>query len=660
MAFNSLILPYNQILEVEECEPISSPTSTSFEDQKTVPYYLHSSLYKSYNFQIQFFQKKNKSSPSSLEAKQIFLEDTSRENTSLNYQKEINTNLNPFQNNIKIDSNKKIISSLRQFSQVNELNSLKLTCKKPFEIAEDRDKNSYPESRYNCNNNIINTNNGPKINPVEEDSKFDSFIEEMNHEEYNNNIINNEEEVGTNFLNKRKIPKIEPRINEINNNTISNYRYTNPNPNIKNGIYQKKRIQNSCYFDKKDKNNDNISTFSIKRDSIRTYNFAESKAKNRPLILNLNSKKKINVHIKINLFKMILKNDGLFYLLRFLDYSDIINLYKARNKKLCILINTAIANAYYFNVKECLLKYNNIIELLKCNIIQSKIKSTLKIDFVLNIRFIHLKNDNMNKNKKIKLGDKDNNFTEPLYFHFRYIYNYFQKGKKKKELITKEEYEKLSNKPKMFDYYTFDLYPEKSEGNNLASKSIYISKELSLFQKDGNNIVSIQPILPFSINDKGIINLELYTATNGFVDPDSIKIIIKSYNIKNHINKLSERNINNPRKCEWENLCFHWKDINLYLYHKTIISLVNRLFLPFFEIKKICFENTGIYIFKVYLKAIKSGMIDKKNKFEIKIKIKDKGDYIENEIRKNNLIFERRDMFELNVGDQLLYYFSLK
>jgi hypothetical protein len=387
---------------------------------------------------------------------------------------------------------------------------------------------------------------------------------------------------------------------------------------------------------------------------------AESKAKNRPLILNLNSKRKINVHIKINQFKKILKNDGLFHLLRFLDYSDINSLYKARNKKLFILINTALTNAYYFNVKEYLLKYNNIIELLKCKIIQSKIRSSLKIDFILNIRFIHLKNDNMNKNRKIKLADKCNNFNEPLYFQFRYIYNYFQKGKKRKELITKEEYEKLNNKPKMFDYYTFDLYPEKSENNNLTNKSIYISKELTLFEKDGNNIVSIQPILPFSINDKGIINLELYTANNGFVDPDSIKIIIKSYNIKNHINKLSERNINNPRICDCENLCYHWKDISLYLYHKTIINIVKRLFEPFFEIKKICFENTGIYIFKVYLLAIKSGVIDKKNKFEIKIKIKNKDDYIENEIRKNNLIFERRDMFEINVGDQLLYYFSVK
>ena len=239
MAFNSLILPYNKILEVEECEPISSPSSTSFEDQKTVPYYLHSSLYKSYNFQIQFFHKKNKSSPSSLESNQLFLEDTSRENTLLNYQKEININLNPFQNNIKIERNNKNIISQRSLSQANELNSLKLTSKNPFKRAEDLDKNSISKNRYNFNNNL-NIETGLKISQVEEDSKFDSLMEEMNNEEYNNNIVNNEEEVGTNFVNKRKIPKIEPRINEISNSSISNYRYTNPIPNNKKGIYQKK------------------------------------------------------------------------------------------------------------------------------------------------------------------------------------------------------------------------------------------------------------------------------------------------------------------------------------------------------------------------------------------------------------------------------------
>ena len=60
------------------------------------------------------------------------------------------------------------------------------------------------------------------------------------------------------------------------------------------------------------------------------------------------------------------------------------------------------------------------------------------------------------------------------------------------------------------------------------------------------------------------------------------------------------------------------------------------------------------------LLAVKSGVINDKNKIEIKIRIKDKTDYVENEIRKNNLLFERRDIFEIRVGESLLYYFSMK
>ena len=84
------------------------------------------------------------------------------------------------------------------------------------------------------------------------------------------------------------------------------------------------------------------------------------------------------------------------------------------------------------------------------------------------------------------------------------------------------------------------------------------------------------------------------------------------------------------------------------------------MFEPYFEINNIFFGNIGVFIFKVFLTAVKSGEIDDKKKLEIKVKIKEKIDYIENEIRKNNLLFERRDIFEIRVGETLLYYFSLK
>ena len=83
-------------------------------------------------------------------------------------------------------------------------------------------------------------------------------------------------------------------------------------------------------------------------------------------------------------------------------------------------------------------------------------------------------------------------------------------------------------------------------------------------------------------------------------------------------------------------------------------------FSHFFRIIEICFDNIGVYIFKVRLKAMKVGELKDKRSIGIKIKIKEKNQYIENEIRKNYLLFERRDVFEIRVGDELIYYFYLK
>ena len=477
MALNSLLLPYNKISEVEECKPISSPSSTIIDKQKSVPDLLCSSLYKSYNFQIELPNKKFKSSPSSI-GSHNFHDNVLSENenfSSYNKNEIKKLNFDQDKNMFKfINDYKDFPSSERESYQTNKLNSPRPNLKNPFQRANDisntdesnyKDKNvsGFEDSEKNINiNNIYNTfNKNPKINPVKEDKQLDSFFEEISHMENKIKSINTDDKDSIKTFNKREIPEIIPKVNEINR--ISNIslpnnlkpRISNPNPFV-NRIYRKKKISDSRLIGKKSKN------IEKPRDSSKTEDFHEIKAKNRQLILNTRPV----IHLKIKQLQKIVKNDSLFYLLRFLDYFDIINLYKARNKQLCILLNTALANAYYFSIKEALLKYNNIIELLKCTIVQSKIKDALKIDFVISIRFINDKNENKCK-RKIKLRGEDNKFVDPLYFQFCYIYNYFQKVKNKKELITKEEYESLIKRLKMYDYYTFDLYPEQNKNNNI-------------------------------------------------------------------------------------------------------------------------------------------------------------------------------------------------
>jgi hypothetical protein len=694
MALNTIILPYNKISEVEECEPVSSPSSTSFEERKSVPDFnlLRTPFFHSYNLAIELSNKKCKSNPSSFDSHRLhrlFFGHNNNENISMHSQKEQtnlkNLNINQEKNKknyenqlndsnyekplIHINNNNSSRTNKNPFQRANNIDNIddnsSESSENPFSKANLRKKNRESEviDKHKLYKIYGNYTTNPKINPVKEDKQIDSFIED-------NSVINNQiksintEDKNNSFLN-RELPKIKIKINESSKINISPsfiYRNSNPNPIIRNGIYFKKKISDSSTaFGKKSKIEDNSINSFKDRDSIKTEN-REIKAKKRPLILNANLRKKKIENLKISQFQKIMKNDGLFYILRFLDYFDIINLFQARNKQLCTLINTSLANMYYPYIKDSLMKYSNIIELLKCTIVQSKIKEALKIDFILNIRFINNKKNKNYDKFKIKLGGPNHKFIEPIYLQFGYIYNYFQKVKNKKDLITKEEYENQIKRLKLYDYYAFDLYPEETKYNNNILKSpIYISKELSLFEKDGNNnIVNIQPILPFCINDKGIINLELYTTNNGFIDPDSIKIIIKSHNLKEYIKILPEKGINNLRISECEDLCVHWKNINLYQHHKSITTQIKKLFEPFFEINNIYFGNIGVFIFKVFLIAVKCGEINDKNKLEMIIKIKEKYDFIENEIRKNNLLFERRDIFELRVGDRLLYYFSLK
>ena len=68
MALNTIFLLNSKITEVEECEPVSPPSSTSFGEYKTAPDIdtLNSPLFKNYNLPIEISNKKIKSSPPSL------------------------------------------------------------------------------------------------------------------------------------------------------------------------------------------------------------------------------------------------------------------------------------------------------------------------------------------------------------------------------------------------------------------------------------------------------------------------------------------------------------------------------------------------------------------------------------------------------------------
>ena len=640
MALNSIVPYYdNNIKEIEENQSLPPPRVSSSWQYKTISInnnYNRNLLYNKYHLNINALKRKAKSFSSYFNIYRLydnfFNENIMKKDESRNkkyYKKTIKaknakvsksistrkkdnflfTSREQHENNSNLNTrinNKRIIKKIGITSgKMNLCRIPKLRLEEDYDDDEDKPRIRINESlslrrifteRENINTNLTTT------------------------EFYNINTSNNESINSNNLLIKlKKVPYIRKKVKNLKKVKLENIKSSN-NISISQSLSSK--------------------NFSIRSEkSIEKGKLIPKKIIKKPQKL-----------FDISLFNKIKKNDGILYILRFLDYYDLINIFETKNKKLLLLINKYIAKLYYTKIKKELSQFNSIFELIKFSIVPSKFKESLTIDIIANIR--------------IKMNPEKNGILDPLYIKLAYSYNYFKKIKFNKELITKEDYESESklNSQNLCDYYSFDFYPyntNKSNKNNINNK-IYISKELPIQGKDCNNIATVQPVLSFLENDQGILNFEIYNAEKGFVNYNKINISIKMYNLKNYLKQLTKRGINNIRISDYEELCTYWKNIDIYEYKDLILKMMKNYFGNFFLIQTIFYDNIGIFIFKVHLKAIKSGYIKNKKGVGINIKIVEKNEIIKNEIRKNNLLFEKRDVVEIRVGDEIIYYFCLK
>ena len=182
----------------------------------------------------------------------------------------------------------------------------------------------------------------------------------------------------------------------------------------------------------------------------------------------------------------------------------------------------------------------------------------------------------------------------------------------------------------------------------------------------------LQPTIEFKLNDIVYFSINLF-ADNFFIDFNTINFKIKIQknlinipNIISEINKITtkskidytEFNLYNGRINEFEYLKMKWRDIQAYELNEEIIKKIKNIFQDFFEILKCHYDDVGNLVFKFTLKAIKTGMLDNQTDLGIKIRIKEEKDYIVNEIKKNNLIYEKSDVLEIRECDMLIFYFS--
>ena len=597
-----------------------------------------------------FMDKSIRSAFGALNYKKIMKKDPVKNiitiNTSLYKHRKRRTSLFSINSSIN-DKSKNSINNFLKFEEETNKEQNSINCLNDNSCIENnkklKNKNNLKEEvlkSFRNSNSIFNLSNNSNL---QQEESLDNPSKLKNDDEMSNcNSYFNIEENGNSKINiKNNLFNHASKIPKKNN--LDNYNFKTEKNNIQ-------------PFTKL--NNNNIINARFSSMSSRKFNFDCPKK----LILEEYSKenKSANDHktsysliplvkIKFKGMKKIIKKDGLFNILTFLNDIDLISLLKS-NKSLIFLINRAISNAFFPRIKQNLQRYKNIFELLKCSLIYTQLKQSFKIDFVINIRFVNQNKLNM---------DKTTEELTPKCYQLLFFYQCMKPSEPNAKLKTKETIKRI----KMYDYYTFDLYP-----NGYKFPNLYITKESQQLpvQNSEEKIVYIQPILPFKYNDKGIINFEIYSSKNNFINPSSIKVIMKQFELKNYINELNMNNYNNLRICEYEDISAHWKPIenekNQNIFNDLEKNIKER-FEPNFFVESISYINIGFFLYKIILEAKRPGIIDRNkfgNDFGISLVIKRKYENVENEIKKNNLIIERRQIFELRVGDKIVIYISVK
>ena len=218
-------------------------------------------------------------------------------------------------------------------------------------------------------------------------------------------------------------------------------------------------------------------------------------------------------------------------------------------------------------------------------------------------------------------------------------------------------------------------------------------KESTSFHQDERNKAYFQNIMQFLVNDSLEINLGIFTE-RGFLKLSNVKqhyldkgeFILPCFKWKSLIiNSCSDYNLleiqfpgmigkevvdfDISRYCEIELIKNIWKKVSRDSNEKTYDSL-GKAFEPCFIIKDIFYDNVGYIIYKIVLIACKEGKIgfsridesisNISNAFNIGISIivKEPCHSILNEVKKNCLIYDRKNMVQCRVGDILIFYFT--
>ena len=189
--------------------------------------------------------------------------------------------------------------------------------------------------------------------------------------------------------------------------------------------------------------------------------------------------------------------------------------------------------------------------------------------------------------------------------------------------------------------YTFEIIP------NNQPKLFWIFRECTDFHFDELDKAYYNNIVQFSPGDLVNITISVFSE-------------LGLLNISKFSWVQARRYLSNDRDCEVESLKNIWNDLSLLDGWKSISQSIHEIFGEYFIINKIFFDDVGYFIFKIYLTANKIGKIESSQNDYIgmTIYIKKKGEIIENEVKKNCLIFDEKNELNVTQGDNIIFYIS--
>lgn len=111
--------------------------------------------------------------------------------------------------------------------------------------------------------------------------------------------------------------------------------------------------------------------------------------------------------------------------------------------------------------------------------------------------------------------------------------------------------------------------------------------------------------------------------------------------------------------CELEILKSKWLNLHGNLTdHDLIMNKLITLFEPSFKINNVWFDDIGYLVFKIHLTAQKKSIVPSYLELGILIEIKGENEQLSNEVKKNFLVYDRKNDLQLRVNDTLIFYLS--